>query len=410
MMRKWMAGFVAATVVATALAGCGGKTTETQKPAADAPKKEAVSLVVWSHLTEPEQAEVNKIAQEWATKTGNKVEVLKDDTGFQEFAAAASAGKGPDIMYGLPHDNLGTFQKAGFLEAVPADVINKADYEQVSLDAVSYDGKLYAVPVSMEAVALMYNKALVPNPPKTWDEFIKVATEKGFTYDVKNFYHSFGFIGGMGGYVFKNTGGALDPKDVGLGNKGAQDALAILSDFVNKYKFMPADVNGDMAKATFVGGKAGLYISGPWDIQGAKDAKIDVAVAPMPTLPNGKPFTPFVGVQAAFVNSGTKHKAEAWDLMKYLQERTPMPLFNTGNRFPVQKKVAASAEVKANALLAGYGASAANGMPMPNIPAMSVVWEHAGKMIDLVVTKQTTPDKAGADAVKAINDAVAAMK
>jgi arabinogalactan oligomer/maltooligosaccharide transport system substrate-binding protein len=130
----------------------------------------------------------------------------------------------------------------------------------------------------------------------------------------------------------------------------------------------------------------------------------------MPTLPNGKPFTPFVGVQAAFVGSGTKHKAEAWDLMKYLQERTPMPLFKTGNRFPVQKKVAASADVKANALLAGYGASAANGMPMPNIPAMSVVWEHAGKMIDLVVTKQTTADKAGADAVKAINDAVAAMK
>lgn len=411
--RKWVAGFAAASILALALAGCGGTkptTTEPAKPAAEAPKKEPVSLTVWSHLTDPEVAEVKKIAAEWAAKTGNKVEVLSDATGFQEFAAAAQAGKGPDIMYGLPHDNLGTFQKAGMLEAVPANVINTGDYEKVSIDAVSYTGKMYAVPVSMEAVGLLYNKALLKDAPKTWDEFTKAAKEKGFAYDVKNFYFSFGFIGGMGGYVFKNTGGGLDPKDVGLGNAGAQEALKLMNGFVNTDKYMPADINGDMAKAQFVGGKAAMYLSGPWDIGAAKDAKIDLGVAPMPTLPNGKPFTPFVGVQAAFVSASSTHKTEAWDLMKYLQEKTPLPLFKTGNRFPVQKAIKDSADVKANAALVGFGASAANGVPMPNIPAMATVWDPAGKMIDLVLTGKATPDKAGADAVKAINDAVAAQK
>ncbi|HLN64941.1 MAG TPA: maltose ABC transporter substrate-binding protein [Symbiobacteriaceae bacterium] len=411
-MRKWIASIAAASVVMAALAGCGGAKQEPTPatPGTPAAPKGGASLVIWSHLTEPEVAEVNKLAQEWATSTGNKVEVLADQTGFQEFSAAASAGKGPDIMYGLPHDNLGTFQKAGFLEPVPAGVINNADYEKVSLDAVSYDGKLYAVPVSMEAVGLLYNKKMVPNAPKTWDEFVKAAQDKGFVYDIKNFYFSYGFIGGMGGYVFKANNGALDPKDVGLGNEGAQKALALMDDFVNKYKLMPLDINGDMAKATFVGGKAGMYISGPWDIKAATDAGIDLGVAPMPTLPNGKPFTPFVGVQAAFVSSGSKNKAAAFDLVKYLNEKTPMPLFKTGNRFPVQTKVAQSADVKANVALTGFGASAANGVPMPNIPAMSTVWEPAGKMIDLFLSKQVDAKKAGADAVKAINDAVAAMK
>jgi arabinogalactan oligomer/maltooligosaccharide transport system substrate-binding protein len=414
--RKWVAGFAAASVLLLALAGCGGKKAE-NTPATDtasstpaAAKHEPVAISVWSHLTEPEVAEVKKIADEWAAKTGNQVEVLADQTGFQEYAAAAQAGKGPDIMYGLAHDNLGTFWKAGLLEAVPANVINTADYEKVAIDAVSYDGKMFAVPVSMEAVALLYNKALVANPPKTWDEFMKVAKEKGFAYDIKNFYHAHGFIAGLGGYVFKNTGGGLDPKDVGLGNAGAISALKLFDEFVNVNKFMPADINGDMAKALFVGGKAGMYISGPWDIQAAKDAKIDLGVAPMPTLSNGKPFTPFVGVQAAFVATGSAHKAEAWDLMKYLQEKTPVPLFKTGNRFPVQKAMANNADVKANVLLAGFGASAANGVPMPNIPAMQTVWDPAGKAIDLVVTRKATPEKAAADAVKAINDAVAAQK
>jgi arabinogalactan oligomer / maltooligosaccharide transport system substrate-binding protein len=410
-MRKLISGFLAATVLTAALAGCGGAKEQAQTPAGQtpAPKKDPVSLVVWSHLTEPEVAEVNKLAQEWATKTGNKVEVLPDNTGFQEFSAAALAGKGPDIMYGLPHDNLGTFQKAGMLEAVPTGVIDTAAYEKVSLDAVSYDGKLYAVPVSMEAVALFYNKALVKDAPKTWDEFMTNAKAKGFAYDIKNFYHSFGFIGGMGGYVFKNTGGGLDPKDVGLGNEGAKAALNLMAGFVND-GMMPLDISGDSAKATFVGGKAAFYISGPWDIQAAKDAKIDFGIAPMPTLPNGKPFTPFVGVQSAFVSANSKAKTEAWDLMKYLQEKTPMPLFKIGNRFPVQKAVKESAEVKANAALVGFGASAANGMPMPNIPAMSTVWDPAGKMIDLVLSKKADVNKATTDAVTAINDAVKAMK
>ncbi|HYG58398.1 MAG TPA: extracellular solute-binding protein, partial [Symbiobacteriaceae bacterium] len=181
-------------------------------------------------------------------------------------------------------------------------------------------------------------------------------------------------------------------------------------DFINTHGLFPADVNGDMAKAKFVSGKSALYLSGPWDIGAAKDAGIDFGIAPMPTLPNGKPFTPFVGVQSAFVSASSKHKAEAWDLMKYLQEKTPLPLFKTGNRFPVQKAFKENAEVKANAALAGFGASAANGVPMPNIPAMATVWEPAKKMIELVITKAATPDKAGADAVTAISDAVKAQK
>lgn len=416
--RRMIAGIMAISVLALALAGCGGTkskdstTTPAPAPSAgtEAPKKAPVEVVVWSNLTEGEQAAATKVAQAWAAETGNKIQFINIQSGFQEAAAAIAAGKGPDLHFGLPHDNLGVYHKAGFLQAVPDGVLNKADYVPMTIDAVSYDGKMFAVPIAYESIALMYNKALVKEAPKTWDDFIRVAKEKGFAFDIKNFYFSYGFIAGMGGYVFKNVGGGLDPKDVGLANDGAKAGLKLLEELVYTHKLMPNDVNYDMAKGLFVSGKQGMYLSGPWDLADIQGAKIDLGVAPMPTLPNGKPFVPFVGVYAAFVSSASKVQPEAWALLKYMQENGQVEIHKAGGRTPAVKKWAESADVKANALSAGFGASGANGVPMPNIPAMSAVWGPAGQMIGLVVDKQATPDKAAKDALTAINEAVAALK
>jgi arabinogalactan oligomer/maltooligosaccharide transport system substrate-binding protein len=407
--KKWIAGAMATSVLAAALAGCGTAKETPKDPTTPPQKQAATELSVWTHLTPPEAEQLTKASLEWTKKTGTKVKILVDQSDFQAYAAAASAGKGPDLMYGLAHDNLGTFQKAGLLDPVPDGLINDADFEKLTIDAVSYDGKKFALPISYEAIAMFYNKALVKEVPKTWAEFATVATAKGFKYNLKDFYMSYGFIAGSGGYVFKDKGnGALDPKDVGLNNDGAKAGLQLLSDFINTNKWMPNDIDENMGKAEFQAGKIAFYLSGPWDAKGFADAKLDFGVTTVPTLPNGKPFTPFVGVQAAFVNASSKYKAEAWDLIKYLNDNAAEALLKTGNRIPAQKKFAD--KVKADAVLAGFSASALNGTPMPNIPAMSTVWVPAKDAINLTVMKQATPDQAASNAVKAINEAVAALK
>lgn len=417
--KKWLAGALSVLMLSLALAGCGSAKSPTSEPqnqggtqqgsSTNTPAKNPVELTVWSHLTSPEVQEVQKVADEWAAKTGNKVTVLEDQTGFQEFAAAATAGQGPDIMYGLPHDNLGPFWKAGLLEPVPDGVIDDSNYEKVTLDAVSYEGKKFAVPISYEAVALFYNKALVSEPPTEWDEFLALAQEKGFMYKIKDFYFTYGFIAGNGGYVFKDKGsGNLDPTDVGFASEGGIAGLQLLSDFVNKYKLMPSDVDDNMAKAEFQAGNIAFYLSGSWDVKGFEDAGVDFGIAPMPKMPNGQPFSPFVGVQAAFVNADSKHKAEAWDLIKYLQENVPERLLAVGNRIPAQKSMASA--LQTNPYLAGFAESAKVGHPMPNIPEMASVWAPAASMIELVVMQQATPEQAAQQAVQAINEAVAAQR
>jgi arabinogalactan oligomer/maltooligosaccharide transport system substrate-binding protein len=388
--------------------GCTKRATPTPAGGGAAPAG-GKKILVWSHLTEKEVDEVRTLANTWAKQTGNTVEVIYDQSGFQEFATAATAGAAPDLMYGIAHDNLGPFWKAGLLQEVPAGSINEADYVKNSLDAVTFEGRRFGVPVSMESIGLFYNRKLVPTAPTNWNDFVTAASAKGFQYDVKNFYFSYGFLGGEGGYIFANKNGTLDPTDIGLNNAGAVRGLTLIGDFTNRFKWMPQDVNSDMAKANFQSNKIALYLSGPWDVKGFQDAGVDFGVAPMPTLDNGKPFQPFVGVQAAFVWSGSKVSAQATDLMTYLNANAPKPLFTTGNRIPVQTKFQNDPDVKANANMSAFTVSATNGTPMPNIPAMGAVWDPAAKMLDLVTTAKATPKAAADDAVKTISDAVKAQ-
>ena len=406
--KKWSAVMISAVLVASLLAGCtqSSGSKGTTEPA----KKEPVSLNIWTHMTEDEGKVLDTVAQEWAKQTSNTVTVNVDKGDMSAFPTVAASGKGPDIMFGLPHDNLGGIYKAGLLVEVPAGLVNKDDFVPASLDAASFDGKLYGIPIAMETYALFYRTDKIKEPPKTWAEFEKLANEKGFVYDIKNFYFSFGFVQSEGGYVFKNNGGALDPNDIGLANDGAIKGFQLISDMVNKYGWMKADITGDIAKGKFQAGDAAMYLSGPWDVGGFRKANVPFAVAPMPTLPDGNKFHRFEGVYASFVSSTSKHQQEAWELEKYLIEHAGLPLFKTGGRFPVQKALIASPDVQSDAISSGFGKAALDATPMPNIAQMGQVWTPMADALTLITSKKATPKDAAQGAVKKLKEAIAQSK
>ncbi len=393
MTRKLVSIVLGLILAGSLLAGCGPKT----------------ELIVWSHLTQDEVNKLNEIAQAWAKETGNKVTVVADTSSFQEFATAAKSGKACDIMYGLPHDNLGTFQAAGLLEPVPEGIIDKSQYTEGAISAVSYEGKMWAVPIAMETYALFYRTDKMDKAPATFEDFLKVAQDKGFAYDINNFYFSYAFISAYGGYVFKDVGGKLDPKDIGLANEGAIKGFTLIGDFVNKYKFMPADINSDTAKGLFQNGQTALYISGPWDVKGFKDAQVPFGVAPLPTLEGGAVPHPFMGVQAAFVSSASKHKDEAWQLMKYLVEKSGIALFEVNPRIPARKVDRENEKVKSDPIMAGFAASAANAHPMPNIPEVQAMWTPGGNALTVITKGEQKPADAAKACVEQIKEGIATM-
>ncbi|MCX7923696.1 MAG: maltose ABC transporter substrate-binding protein [Clostridia bacterium] len=411
---KLLSTGVATLVLVTTLFGCGsggskgseqnglektdGKTVENKDP------KE---IVVWSHLQEKSEVpEVKRLAEEWAQKTGNTVKVMFDQRNFQTYTQAATSSKGPDIMFGMPHNDLGVFQKADLLAEVPGNLIDKSKYVDVAITAVTHGGKMYALPLAMDAMALFYNTDMVQTPPETFDEFIEQAKKVGFMYNIADLYSSYAFLAGNGAYVFKNTDGTYDISDIGLGNEGAVKGYDLLGKFVREYKFMGADCTGDIARGNFQSGKIGFLLGGPWDVDGFNKNGVKFAVCPLPKL-NGKIMPTFVGIQAAFVSSKSKNQDEAWDLMKYLAENSPMPLLKTGNRIPVLKAELEKPEVKENKTMQAFSEQSRNGDPIPNVPETNSAWDPVKNNISLVLTGKIVPEKAAEDVVKQIKEGIA---
>ncbi|KUO96097.1 maltose ABC transporter substrate-binding protein [Ferroacidibacillus organovorans] len=359
-------------------------------------------ITVFSHLTPQELSVMQKLANAWGKQTGNTVTVVQDNSSFQNFATASRSGKGPDIELGIPHDNLGTFAIEGVMAPVPAGLINTKDYIKPSIQAGTIGGKLYGIPLSSETYGLFYNKKIIKTPPKTWAQFISEAKAHGFAYDINNFYYSYAFIGGMGGYVFGNNHGVANVGQIGLDNAGAIKGLSIIKSFVSQYHFMPASITGDIAKSLFQNGKSAFYISGPWDVSSLLQAHVKFGIAPLPLLPNGRHPVTFEGFQEMIVNARSHNQALDWNLVKYISQHAAAQELAVGDRIPVLVKDVHSKMVSSNPYAYPFAIAAQYGVPMPNVPQMQAVWTPAGNALSFVTKGQESPAVAAHNMVKQI--------
>ncbi|GAB6169382.1 extracellular solute-binding protein [Clostridium carnis] len=397
---KLLAVLIAGVLCATSLVGCGSKGDDEK---ASSNKKQ--TLTVWSHLTTNEVKEFETVAKAWGDANNFEVNVVEDKGKFQEMIQAAQSDNGPDLILGAPHDNLGTFQKAGITDEVPSGLVTADKYtSQGIVDSVTIGGKQYAVPLAQETSTLFYNKDKVKEVPKTMEELATKAKEVGFEYDVKNFYMSYAFLSAGGGYVYKNDNGTLKPDDIGLGNAGAKAGYEFIKKLVVDDKLMAADITGDIAKADFTSGKSAFYISGPWDVAASKEAGVNFGVVPMPTLGGKAPET-FLGVQVAFVNANSKNKDAAWKLMEELVSKSSEIVYKAGNRIPVLKDAKVDDEYTK-----AFMEQAKVATPMPNIPEVQAMWEPAANNLKLLTAGQIDVDTCATNIVNQVKEGIAQLK
>lgn len=406
---KMISGVVSVGMIGGLLAGCSSSSNSSvsnNNSTGSASNKipSGQTLTIWSWDGKPKIDVLKKAADSWAKEHGDTVKVVDqsaNSNGMQFYATSARTGKGPDIAYGIAHDNNGQFVQQGLIEPLPKGIFNSNDYTKTEADAVTVNGKAYSMPVGVETTALYYNTDKIKTAPTTWDEFVQAANQNGFGFEFSNLYHNYAFIGGLGGYVFKNNKGTLDPKDIGLGNDGAVQALSLLHDMNAKYHWMTPDVTDAIAKAQFSSGKIGMYISGPWNIPDFKKANVHYAVAPLPTLSNGQPATPFMGIKTAFVNARSPQnlRPAEWSLLQAITNATQQEeLFKETQQIPTLVKVQNESAVQNNPDIKAFADQVKTAVPMPNIPQMQAVW-GAMSVIKNVISGKISPEKGAEDFV-----------
>ncbi|SEJ22412.1 carbohydrate ABC transporter substrate-binding protein, CUT1 family [Deinococcus reticulitermitis] len=372
----------------------------------------AATLTVWTHFGDAELAWLQAQAKSYEAKTKNKVNIVSVPFGdiTDKFIQSAPKGQGPDLIVTQAHDRIGQMAAAGVIEPMDKYVTSKTDLDRTALSAMTYQGKLFGLPMFAESVALIYNKKLVPKAPTTWAQFLSAAQAAqkggnlGFLMELNNAYLTYGFTSAYGGYVFKNNGGTLNTKDIGLANAGAAKAAGFLNDLRFKYNLVPEGVSGEAARSAFVQGRAAMILTGPWDMADIKKAKIDYGIAAFPTPPgaSGK-WSPFVGVQGTLMNAYSKNKAASATFAKQITTSDAQVAFNkAGGRIPVS--LSARTKLKNDPVVAGFGKTISQGTPMPNVPQMGAVWGPWTNAVTQV------SQKAGVDYSGVLNKAVTEMK
>lgn len=369
-------------------------------------------LVMWTRSTpdapnNTEFANLTAMSAAYTAAIGTPVELVTvpNDDFKAKMAVSAPSGEGPDVFGPIAHDWLGEFQIQGITAEIPeASVPNPEDIIPIGLEATRVDGKLVALPLFVESVALIYNKDMVPTPPTTWDELVTTATELtsngvyGFGFPLLDQYYEGAFLMGFGSYVFPYEAGTFDTSEIGLDDPSAVQTYTFLRDMYHMQQPpMPEAVIDRVNMHKVVEGmmeqrQLAMTISGPWREAPLTQAGINYGVAVLPTLPNGQPMRPFVGVQAFAANAYGENTEAALDFIAYATS-TPaaLELYKGFVKAPVRTSAAQDPAVTSNPNIAVWAEQASTGVPMPNIPAMTSVWEPWEDAVDQIIP-QNLPD------------------
>ncbi|MBQ1873018.1 MAG: maltose/maltodextrin ABC transporter substrate-binding protein MalE [Succinivibrionaceae bacterium] len=322
---------------------------------------------------------IAKVGERYTKKTGVKVTVAHPAQPELQFQQAAAIGSGPDILL-WGHDRYGEWASAGLIAPITPSAEEKAKFADFAWDAMTYSGKIYGYPLSVEALGLICNRKLVPEAPENWEDFAKLDDElqkqgaHAVFWEYTTPYFSYPLISANGGYAFKKSPeGYYNIKDVGVANEGSKAGVKFIVDMI-KNGHLEKKADNNVMEANFTGGKLGCILNGSWSWSGYEKAGIDFSVNRLPKL-SGKWSRPFVGVQGFVINSASPNRELARDFLEnYLLTDEGLKDVNDDKALGAAALKSFQEKLAENPRVAATMANAEVGDLMPSVPEMSRFW------------------------------------
>ena len=380
----------------------------------------ANELVVWHAYRGAEKAAFEKVIGMFEKSPGAKgmkvnTLAIPYDAYADKISAAVPRGKGPDLFI-YAQDRLGGWIEAG-KTVEPVDFfVDKPTKDRLlpgMLDAMTYKGGIYGLPINYKMPTLIYNKDLVKTPPKTSDEMVKLAKtltnvqsgRYGLAYWYTNFYFHSALMNAFGGSVFDKDGKLV------VDSPATAASLNQMMTWYKKDGILPTEPSEALIAAMFNEGKAAMVINGPWFV-GDIDKKINVGFALLPVVDAAKkPMRPWMTIEGAYVAASSSHKEGAYELAKYLtSEEAGLVLAIEGRQLHTNKAIYANPKVAGDPVLKAFRDQLENAEPMPNRPEMTMVWSPATTAMNKIVKGNATVEAALKEAAATMQDSISALR
>ena len=340
-------------------------------------KIEEGKLVIWINGDKGYNG-LAEVGKKFEQDTGIKVTVEHPDKMEEKYPQVAATGDGPDIIF-WAHDRFGGYAQSGLLAEISPDKSFQEKLFPFTWDAVRFNGKLIGYPVSVESLSLIYNKDLLPDPPKSWEEMaavdkqLRAKGKSAIMFNLQEPYFTWPLLAAGGAYAFKKSDSGYDVKDTGVDNAGAKAGMQFLVDQV-KAKTLNADTDYSIAEAAFNKGQTAMTINGPWAWSNIDKSGINYGVTLLPTL-NGKPLKTFVGVLSAGINAASPNKELAKEFLEnYLLTDAGLDAVNKDKPLGAVTLKSFQQALEKDERIAATMNNARSGDIMPNIPQMAAFW------------------------------------
>lgn len=352
-------------------------------------------LLVWINSDKGHNG-LREVAARFEAELGIRVVVETPEGLTEKFQQAAQAGKGPDILF-WAHDRLGEWADSGLLRPVEMRPGYRERFFPKGWEAVQHKGLIWGYPVAFEVVGLIYNRALIEEPPTQLDELDAIhrklqagnSGHSAIIWDYVNPFFSWGVLSSGGAYVFgRAADGSYDVSDVGVALPGAVEALEEIVGLIDA-GIMPRGATYSVMEQQMNRGELGMMISGPWAWSNLRRSGIDFGVAPVPGV-NGNPGRPFVGTLAAFFNRSTPNTDIAREFIEhYVLTSEGLRTIDRDVPIGVPAQRAFYEELAtANETVAASMVNVENGQLMPSTPQMGRFWSATRSALQIATNGQ----------------------
>ncbi len=327
------------------------------------------------------------------------------------FIISALAGKGPALIH-CASDFIGPLSE---LEVIlPLDTL----FEKSFLDSfltepfpanTVFRGHLYQIADRVgNHLCLVYNKEMVPRPPQTMSELIRMGKkltrdENGdgkpdvyalaWNYTEPAFVVP--FIGGYGGWIINER------NEPTLNTPAVVKAARLIYDLANKYEIIPKECDYETANALFLDRRVAMIINGPWSWGTYLKAGIPIGLARIPKIDEtGLWPTPMVFPMGYCFNANLKGKdlQVTVELVKYLtSEKVEREFARRFGIIPSRRSIWEDPVLKNNELFQHAIDQMLVGRPMPVVTEMRWIWDAMRPAYQGIFNHQISPEKAAAE-------------
>lgn len=287
-------------------------------------------------------------------------------------------------VYAYSNDQIASLVSYGGLAEISTESVFyqtlAAENSEDSVEAATFNGKLYGYPYASDNGCFMYyNKSVLSETDVTTLEGVIARCEAagkkiGWALDDSWYAAGFFFAFGCSYSVTYNSEGKESAIECDFDSEGGIKASKAMAKLADSPAFAGKGTNDETISSNFESGAYAVAVSGTWNAKNVKQLLGDnYGVCKLPTVTvdgETKQLSSFKGYKLYGVNPHSKNIVEAHKLAQFLSNGEMQELrFDNHNIGPTNKAVAALEKVTGNETLAALYAQNAHAVEQTSVPS-----------------------------------------